>query len=76
MTALTQPERLATVEARQNAHEREHELSDRVLAAKLDAMDARVKGIERILLEVRVPSPTERAVAERKPCGRTVSRQH
>ena len=32
-----------------------HELGDRVWAAKLDAIDARVRGIERILLEIRLP---------------------
>ena len=52
---MTQKERLATAEARQQAHDREHELGDRVWAAKLDAIDARVRGIERILLEVRLP---------------------
>jgi hypothetical protein len=54
MTTLTQKERLASLEAQQSGHDREHELADRVWAAKLDAIDARVRSIERILREVRV----------------------
>ena len=67
MTAITQQERIAVVEARQEAHVREHDLNDRLWSAKLDAIDARLRGIERLLLEVRLPSPVERAVGERKP---------
>jgi hypothetical protein len=52
---LTQKERLASVEASQTGHVREHELNDRVWSAKLDAIDARIRGMERILLEVRLP---------------------
>jgi hypothetical protein len=67
MTAATQSERIATIEALQDAHHREHELNDRVWSAKLDAIDARLRSIERILLEVRIPSPSEHAIDEHKP---------
>ena len=50
-TVLTQKERLAALEAENEAHTREHELTDRVWSAKLDAIDARLKGIERFLLD-------------------------
>lgn len=56
---LSQSERLAVVESQQESHQREHELNDRVWTARLDAIDARLKGIERLLLEVRLPSPPE-----------------
>ena len=56
MPTVTQKERIAAVEAHQTAHHREHELNDQVWAAKLDAIDARVRGIERILLETRLPN--------------------
>jgi hypothetical protein len=55
MATLTQKERLAAVEARIHGHGREHELNDRVWTAKLDAIDARIRGVERILLETRLP---------------------
>ena len=55
MATLTQKERLAAVEARMHGHGREHELNDRVWTAKLDAIDARIRGVERILLETRLP---------------------
>lgn len=55
MRTVTQKERIAAVEAHQTAHRREHALNDQVWAAKLDAIDARVRGIERILLETRLP---------------------
>ena len=55
MAGFTQKERLAAAETRQGAHDREHELNDRVWSAKLDSIDARIRGIERILLEVRLP---------------------
>ena len=52
MTAmLTQKERLAALEAESEAHIREHELTERVWSAKLDAIDARLRGIERFLLD-------------------------
>ena len=50
-TMLTQKERLASLEAENDAHTREHELTERVWSAKLDAIDARLKGIERFLLD-------------------------
>ena len=58
MATLTQKERVAALEARLSGHAHEHELGDRVWAAKLDAIDQRLRGIERVLLEVRI-SPTE-----------------
>ena len=74
MTALTQPERVAAIEARLTSHQREHELNDRIWAAKLDAIDARLRGIERLLLEVRLPSsertdPGVRRVLVRRDVG-------
>jgi hypothetical protein len=57
VASLTQKERLASVEAGQMGHRREHDLNDRVWSAKLDAIDARIRGMERILLEVRLPTP-------------------
>lgn len=48
---LTQKERLASLEAENDAHIREHELTERVWSAKLDAIDARLRGIERFLLD-------------------------
>ncbi len=36
----------------------EHELGDRVWTAKLDAIDQRLRGIERVLLEVRLNPPS------------------
>ncbi len=50
-TVLTQRERLASLEAEGDAHTREHELTERVWSAKLDAIDARLRGIERFLLD-------------------------
>ena len=50
-TVLTQRERLASLEAESEGHAREHELTERVWAAKLDAIDARLRGIERFLLD-------------------------
>ena len=63
MPTLTQRERIAALEASASGHGREHELGDRVWAAKLDAIDQRLRGIERVLLEVRInpaeaPQPT------------------
>ena len=55
MPTGTQKERIAAVETHQSAHRREHSLNDQVWAAKLEAIDARVRGIERILLETRLP---------------------
>ena len=43
-TVLTQKERLAALEAESEAHAREHELTERVWSAKLDAIDARTAG--------------------------------
>ena len=51
MTMMTQKERLAALEAEGEAHAREHELTERVWAAKLEAIDARLRSIERYLLE-------------------------
>lgn len=48
---MTQKERLAALEAEGEAHAREHELTERVWAAKLEAIDARLRSIERYLLE-------------------------
>ena len=50
-TVLTQKERLAALEAESEAHTREHELTERIWSAKLDAIDARLRGIERFLLD-------------------------
>ena len=50
-TVLTQKERLAALEAEGDGHAREHELTERVWSAKLDAIDARLRGIERFLLD-------------------------
>ena len=50
-TMMTQKERLAALEAENDAHIREHELTERVWSAKLDAIDARLRGIERFLLD-------------------------
>ena len=50
-TVRTQKERLAALEAENDAHTREHELTERVWSAKLDAIDARLRGIERFLLD-------------------------
>lgn len=49
MTALTQRERIAALEAAQEAHVTEHELTGQVWTAKLDAIDARLRGIEGLL---------------------------
>jgi hypothetical protein len=71
MTTLTQKERIAATEANQKGHQREHELADRTWSAKLDAIDARIRGVERILLELRLPvsefpgAPLKRALAKR-----------
>ena len=66
MTTHTQRERLASLEARQLGHDREHGLVDRVWSAKLDAIDARVRSIERILLEVPIHGrPNESQAAGR-----------
>lgn len=70
MPAVTQKERIATVEARQSAHQREHQLTDQVWAAKLDAIDARVRGIERLLLETRLPTTRADAPTGRRPLGK------
>ena len=51
MTMMTQKERLAALEAEGEAHAREHELTERVWAAKLEAIDVRLRSIERYLLE-------------------------
>lgn len=49
--ALTQRERLASLEAGQEAHATAHDLTERIWAAKLDAIDARLRGIERVLMD-------------------------
>ena len=46
---MTQKERLAALEAEGEAHTREHELTERVWLAKLDAIDARLRGIEQFI---------------------------
>ena len=51
MTMMTQKERLAALEAEGEAHARELELTERVWAAKLEAIDARLRSIERVLLD-------------------------
>ncbi|MXW31094.1 MAG: hypothetical protein F4Z88_10355 [Chloroflexi bacterium] len=56
-TVLTQKERLAALEAESAAHAREHELTERVWSAKLDAIDARLRGIERFLLDTPSHDP-------------------
>ena len=48
---LTQRERLASLEAAQEAHATAHELTDRIWAAKLEAIDDRLRNIERALLD-------------------------
>ena len=74
MTTLTQKERLAALEARQSGHGYEHELSDRVWSAKLDAIDQRLRGIERVLLEVRVAgNGAQQAAGWRRLTRRDVS---
>lgn len=49
MAALTQRERLAALEAAQEAHVTEHALTGQVWTAKLDAIDSRLRGIEGLL---------------------------
>ena len=58
MATLTNKERVAALEARLSGHAHEHDLGDRTWAAKLDAIDQRLRGIERVLLEVRL-SPAD-----------------
>jgi hypothetical protein len=71
MTTLTQKERIAATEATQKGHQREHELVDRAWSAKLDGIDARIRGVERILLELRLPgteypgAPLKKALSKR-----------
>lgn len=71
MATLTQKERIAATEANQQGHQREHALAERTWSAKLDAIDARIRGVERILLELRLPSadyggsPTKKPVDKR-----------
>ena len=67
-TALTQKERIAALEARSSIHGHEHELGDRVWAAKLDAIDQRLRGIERVLLEVRL-NPADAPPPRPRRCG-------
>ena len=47
--ALTQRERLTQLEAQQEGHAREHELLDRMWTARLEAIDARLAGIDQVL---------------------------
>ncbi len=49
--ALTQRERLASLEAGREAHATAHDLTDKVWTAKLEAIDARLRNIERALLD-------------------------
>ena len=73
-TALTQKERIAALEARTSSHGHEHELGDRVWTAKLDAIDQRLRGIERVLLEVRInPADTLQGSGWRRLTRRDVS---
>lgn len=67
MTTLTQKERIAATEANQAGHQREHELADRAWSAKLDAIDARIRGVERILLELRIPGVEYGGTPGKKP---------
>ena len=50
-TGMTQRERLASLEAAQEGHATAHELTDRIWAAKLEAIDDRLRNIERVLLD-------------------------
>ena len=49
----TQRERLASLESYVDGHAREHELTERVWETKLDAIDARLAQIERVLTDGR-----------------------
>ena len=74
MATLTQKERVAAIEARLAGHAHEHELGDRVWAAKLDAIDQRLRGIERVLLEVRInPADAPQGSGWRRLTRRDVS---
>lgn len=48
----TQRERIAALEASEQAHVTAHELTDRLWTAKLEAVDARLGSIERMLSDV------------------------
>jgi hypothetical protein len=50
-TQSTQKERLASLEAYVDGHAREHALAERVWTVQLDAIEARLARIERLLLE-------------------------
>ena len=52
--ATTQKERIASLEAARDGHERAHELIDRVWAAKLDAIEQRLIEIEAVLQASRL----------------------
>lgn len=73
MSALTQKERIASLETHQTAHGREHGLAEQVWAGKLEAIEARLVGIERVLLSVRlsdlVPSGEHRRRLNRRDVG-------
>jgi hypothetical protein len=73
MATLTQKERIAAAEASQQGHRREHELGDRAWAAKLDAIDARIRGVERILLELRLPNAEPGGPPKKTQAKRDVS---
>lgn len=53
MTTMTQKERIASLESYVDGHAREHGLTERVWEAKLDAIEARLGQIERMLLEAQ-----------------------
>ncbi len=60
------------METQQEAHAKEHELVDRIWTAKLDAIDSRLRSIERVLLEVRLPNghaPAGRLRVTRRDVG-------
>jgi hypothetical protein len=70
MTTLTQKERIAAAEANQKGHQREHELVDRAWSEKLDVIDSRIRGVERILLELRLPGVEYTGGPVKKPLAK------
>ena len=70
MANLTQKERIAATETSQRGHQREHELTDRAWSAKLDGIDARIRGVERILLELRLPNAEYGGAPLKKPLAK------
>ncbi len=74
MSPLTQKERIATLESAQTGHAREHALNEQVWAARLDAIDARLRGMEKVLLEVRIGHLTPGPPAQRTPLTKREAR--